>query len=53
MWINSFLKNLYLGSELTDEQMKDIPYPRAELHFHVLYKNIQVSCKVRLMKIFI
>ena len=39
------MKNLYLGTELTDEQLKDIPYPREELHFYVLHKNIQVSFK--------
>ena len=45
MWLQNFMKNLYLGTELTDEQLKDIPYPREELHFYVLHKNIQVSFK--------
>jgi len=44
MWLQHFMKNLYLGSELTEEQLKDIPYPREELHFYVLHKNIQVGC---------
>ena len=38
-----FLRNLYLGSELTEDQLQDIPYPRAELHYHVMYKNLQVN----------
>ena len=38
-----FLKNLYLGSELTDDQLKEITQARTELHIHVLYKNLQVS----------
>ena len=45
MWQQNFMKNLYLGTELTDEQLKDIPYPREELHFYVLHKNVQVSFK--------
>ncbi len=39
----AFMKNLYLGSSLSEEELKDIPNPRAELHFHVLNKNIQVQ----------
>merc|ERR1711971_1186629 len=46
MWIKHALANLYVGSELTDDQLKDIPYPRQELHFYVLHKNIQVGCLV-------
>ena len=38
-----FFKNLYLGQELSEDEFKDIPNPRAELHFHVMYKNLQVS----------
>ena len=45
------MKNLYLGTELTDEQLKDIPYPREELHFYVLHKNIQVSFKNKYVNI--
>ena len=47
------MKNLYLGTELTEEQLKDIPYPREELHFYVLHKNIQVSFKNKYVNIFI
>ena len=53
MWLQNFMKNLYLGTELTDEQLRDIPYPREELHFYVLHKNIQVSFKNKYVKIFI
>ena len=45
------MKNLYLGTELTDEQLRDIPYPREELHFYVLHKNIQVSFKNKYVNI--
>ena len=38
-----FIKNLYFGQELSEDEIKDIPHPRAELHFHVMYKNLQVS----------
>jgi hypothetical protein len=38
----NLLKTLYLGSTLTDEELKDIPNYRAELHYHVLYKSLQV-----------
>ena len=38
-----FFKNLYLGQELSEDEFKDIPNPRIELHFHVMYKNLQVS----------
>ena len=41
----NFLKHLYLGSELTDEQMAEIPNYRAELHWHVMNKNLQVGEK--------
>ena len=51
MWLQNFMKNLYLGTELTDEQLKDIPYPREELHFYVLHKNIQVSFKNKYVNI--
>ena len=53
MWLQNFMKNLYLGTELTDVQLKDIPYPREELHFYVLHKNIQVSFKNKYVNIFI
>eukprot|EP00093_Oithona_nana_P014634 14634.XXX_2847_4006_1 [CDS] Oithona nana genome sequencing. len=39
-----FIKNLYFGQELSEDEIKDIPNPRAELHFHVMYKNLQVGC---------
>eukprot|EP00919_Chromeraceae_sp_WS-2016_P041375 GHVR01098585.1.p1 GENE.GHVR01098585.1~~GHVR01098585.1.p1 ORF type:complete len:162 (+),score=21.16 GHVR01098585.1:119-604(+) len=39
-----WLKN-YAGGRLTDEQMKDIPYPLLELGIHVSLKNVQLfSC---------
>ena len=38
-----FIKNLYLGSDLSDEQLQNIPNARVELHIHALYKNLQVS----------
>ena len=38
----NWLKALYLGKELSDEEYKDIPNYRFELHCHVLYKNLQV-----------
>jgi hypothetical protein len=38
----NLLKTLYLGKELTPEEHADIPHYRAELHFHVLYKTVQV-----------
>ena len=38
-----FWKQLFLAYELSDDEIKDIPNPRAELHFHVMYKNLQVS----------
>lgn len=41
-----FLKNLYLGSELTEDELKDIPNPRLELHYHVLHKNLQVCLRI-------
>ena len=37
-----FIKNLYLGSDLSDEQLQNIPNARVELHIHALYKNLQV-----------
>jgi len=36
----SWFKNL-IGFELTDEQMRDIPYPYVELHTHVIIKTAQ------------
>jgi len=36
----SWLKNL-IGFELTDEQMRDIPYPYLEMHTHVIMKAAQ------------
>jgi len=36
----SWLKN-HLGFELTDQQMRDIPYPYVELHTHVIIKTAQ------------
>lgn len=43
------LKTLYFGTELTPEEHADIPHYRAELHFHVLYKNIQVGLQSSLV----
>ena len=38
----TWAKNLLLGKELTQKEMEDIPYPRLELHTHVMYKTIEV-----------
>ncbi len=38
---------LFLGKELSDEEAKDIPHPRAELHFHVMTKCAQVRVNSR------
>ncbi len=38
---------LFLGKELSDEDAKDIPHPRAELHFHVMTKCAQVRVNSR------
>ena len=40
---SNLLKTLYLDTELTPEEHADIPNYRAELHFHVLYKTVQVG----------
>ncbi|TRY78861.1 hypothetical protein TCAL_15309 [Tigriopus californicus] len=37
-----FLKNLYLNQELKLEEYEQIPYPRTELHIHVMYKATQM-----------
>jgi len=37
----NLLKTLYLGKELSEDELQDIPNYRAELHFHVMYKNAQ------------
>jgi len=37
----NLLKTLYLGKTLTEDELQDIPNYRAELHFHVMYKNAQ------------
>ncbi len=39
----NLFKILILGQELSEEQMQDIPNPRAELHLHVATKNAQVG----------
>ena len=38
----NWAKNLLLGKELTNKEMEDIPYPRLELHVHVMCKAIEV-----------
>ena len=38
----NWAKNLLLGKELTNKEMEDIPYPRLELHAHVMCKTIEV-----------
>lgn len=47
MTLNLF-KTLYLGSELTNEEYENIPNYRFELHWHVLYKNLEVRKLERL-----
>jgi len=37
----NLVKSLYLGTELTEDELQDIPNYRGELHFHVMYKNAQ------------
>ena len=37
------VKQIFLGSELTDAELEDIPSPRMELHAHVMTKFVQVS----------
>ncbi len=39
----SWAKNLLFGRTLTEAELRDIPYPRLELHTHVMYKTIQVG----------
>ena len=36
-------KQIFLGSKLSLEELEAIPYPRAELHYHVLTKGVQES----------
>jgi len=37
------VKQIFLGSELTDAELEDIPSPRMELHAHVMTKFVQMS----------
>merc|ERR1712029_293908 len=39
----NLLKALYLGQELTEEELTDIPYPRLEVHWHVMYKQVELG----------
>ena len=38
----NLLKTLYLDKTLSDDELKDIPFYRQELHFHVMYKGAEV-----------
>ena len=38
----NWLKALYLNKDLSDEEYKDIPNYRMELHCHVMYKCFEV-----------
>ena len=40
----NYLANIFLGRKLTEEQLRDITSPRAEIHIHVLYKCLQAGC---------
>ena len=40
------VKQILLGSELTDAELEDIPSARMELHTHVLTKFVQVSNQI-------
>ena len=40
MWAKNFL---FYPKAYSDEQMKDIPYPRVELYDHVVTKATQVN----------
>jgi len=42
----NFWANLVLGKKLTEKQLRDIEFPRAEIHIHVLYKCLQFGCVV-------
>ena len=37
------VKQIFLGSELSDAELEDIPSPRMELHAHVMTKFVQMS----------
>ena len=37
------VKQIFLGTELTDAELEDIPSARMELHAHVLTKFVQVG----------
>ena len=35
--------NLFTSKSLSDTAMEDIPFPRSELHIHVMYKTVQMG----------
>ena len=37
------VKQIFLGFELSDAELEDIPSPRMELHAHVMTKFVQMS----------
>ena len=39
----NLFRALYLGQDLPDENLRDIPYPRFEVHWHVMYKCVEVG----------
>ena len=42
------VRQLFLGSELSDAELEDIPSPRMELHAHVMTKFVQVREMINL-----
>lgn len=40
---SKYIQHFFLGKELTDDEFRDIPHYRLELHDHVLMKNLQVA----------
>jgi len=39
----NLFRALYLGQDLSDEDLKDIPQPRFEVHWHVMYKHVELG----------
>ncbi len=40
---SKWAQNLFLIKQLDDDQMQVVPYPRLELHIHVLYKTVEAG----------
>ena len=37
----NLFRALYLGQDLSYEELSDIPHPRFEVHWHVMYKQVE------------